>query len=452
MPYSTTTLSAAKTALAARLSDPSKVFYTDTELGNYIKEALRTWGACAMYWRDRGTFNTTSGTAFYDLAELLTSGDGTLIVNRTITNREIVNDLERHLIEPVTSDWVTGWGGSEQFTMFDLEQAIGRRRDRFVAETGQIANASKLTAANLDAGRIPIDATIIDVRRAAWITLDGEGAEDRYQNLWREDEEGLNAWNPGWSQTASEPSSFSLVLTPQASLQLAPVPVDTGNLHLITANSTGASPTTTETTIDLANDFTPYLKWGALGDLLSKDGQARDIGRARYCEGRYKEGVELAKLAACVMQAQVNGVPVPVTSLMDLDVNVPNWQNTAGEPEAVSVAAHNLIALYKVPGATSGVPEGNHAITLDVVRNAPIPADDAAYLQIGGEHLEAILGYAEHLALFKCGGAEFEASLPLYENFMQAAARYNQTLKSHSENFEVLKDKTKREHRQRVDA
>jgi hypothetical protein len=109
-------------------------------------------------------------------------------------------------------------------------------------------------------------------------------------------------------------------------------------------------------------------------------------------------------------------------TLFDLDAAVPGWQNTTGIPSAVTLAGWNLLALYSVPQVAST------ALTLDVVQNAPIPAADGDFVQMGSDQLDALLDYAEHLALFKCGGSEFAATLQQADNFLLSAMQYNQRL------------------------
>ena len=67
-------------------------------------------------------------------------------------------------------------------------------------------------------------------------------------------------------------------------------------------------------------------------------------------------------------------------------------------------------------------------ISVDLVRNAPIPANDSAYVQLGREELDAVLDYAQHLAAFKQGGQEFQATMKHYSNFRRLALVRNQRL------------------------
>ena len=58
----------------------------------------------------------------------------------------------------------------------------------------------------------------------------------------------------------------------------------------------------------------------------------------------------------------------------------------------------------------------------------PIPASDGAFLQIGNEKLNIILNYAQHVASLKMGGAEFQATMPFYQDYLKAAVLDNNRL------------------------
>lgn len=47
---------------------------------------------------------------------------------------------------------------------------------------------------------------------------------------------------------------------------------------------------------DVPDEFVPYVTYGVLADMLSKDGRGQDLPRAQYCESRYQEGVALAAI------------------------------------------------------------------------------------------------------------------------------------------------------------
>jgi hypothetical protein len=87
----------------------------------------------------------------------------------------------------------------------------------------------------------------------------------------------------------------------------------------------------------------------------------------------------------------------------------------------------------------------NYSITLDVVQNAPVPVNAGDQLQLGREELDAIIGYAEHLALFKVGGAEFLSTTPLYDQMVRLAGVYNERLIAQVDFLGAMSDRAIRE-------
>ena len=73
-------------------------------------------------------------------------------------------------------------------------------------------------------------------------------------------------------------------------------------------------------------------------------------------------------------------------------------------------------------------PDRLYLITLDLVRNIPVPVVDGDFLQIGNEKVNTILNYAQHVASLKMGGAEFQATMPYYQDFLKAAVLDNNRL------------------------
>lgn len=84
-------------------------------------------------------------------------------------------------------------------------------------------------------------------------------------------------------------------------IEIFPTPATDGTIGLLYAsvlellNFNPAAPDI----FDIPDDFVPYVLYGVLEDLLSKDagtGRGRDLGRAAYCRARYEEGVAVAAL------------------------------------------------------------------------------------------------------------------------------------------------------------
>jgi hypothetical protein len=398
--------------LADRLGDPNQVHWTSAELQRYLKEALRTWNAYTQTQRDQGTFATTVGVPFYDLPTLLDKS-GTKIRAYTLTDRELVTDLEYSLMEPPTP---TAWSGTAMFNLGELTEALLRRRDRFLRETGTVL-VRDVTAIVIPAtGRFVLPLDVITVRRAAWVMNSGTVVP-----LQRDDEWGMNQYQRTW-QTATNPTTrwptvYSTGVTPPLTIQLAPPPSANGSLDLVASRQGAALDPTTGVILGVPDDYAWVVKFGALADLLSGPGPNNDPARARRCEERWTQGVTLATRASVVLAAKIGTGVVRVYSLNEADTYLRGWQNTQGVPSRVLLAGLNLTALSPVPDAL-----GPYTVTLDVIRNMPMPTLVTDCFYDGGNSiLEPIFAYAQYLALFKEGPQQFEAAQDLLQRFLMAA-------------------------------
>lgn len=429
MAYAHINLGDAVGAVAARLGDPSKTFWTHAEMVSAVIEALRVWQVATDSFRERGAFASEAGVAFYDLGEKIPA-----LAADTLLDRDLVIEIEYHLLEPPTP---AAWSGSSQFTLADLVSALQRRRDQFLLETGTLLHHTTLPISAPPAGRVTLPDSYIDIRRLAWKNTAGD-----YTHLWRDDEHGLNSFLPAWSLEPATPQAFSVSAARPFELQLAPPPLDEGALDTISVQAGAALDPAAEVLMGVPDDYAWVVKWGALADLLGREGESRDTARAEYCEARWKSGIALAKIAKGVINAEIGGMPLSVDSILDLDAMLPEWQNDTGQPGFMGTAGLNLVVLANVPDAIYG-------ITVDLIRNAPVPAHDGAFLQVGREHLDAIIGYAQHIASFKMGGEEFQSTMPLLTAFFDLAGTVGNKLRASGGFEEIMTKRQAREQRQR---
>lgn len=434
MSYSWITRAQARLQLAQRLGDTAAAtgqsYWSPDELNAYLAEALRCWNCAANYFTRTGTFTTTYGQAWYDLTAELTA------LANTTTDREVVNLMEWHLLEPITTSWPT-WTGTEQFAMSDLVDALQRRRNQFLEDTGiHIGLPTEIPAIPAANGIVQLADNVLQVRRVAWKAPDGGGnlsaSQGVFTQLPRTDTANANAQLAGWSVTGSMPRQYiPYYATLLTNLQLVPRPNDIGRVEVVTVNAGPTLNVSTGVVLGMDDDFIPYVKWGALADLLNREGLANDPQRAQYGEQRYREGVELGKLTFSLVQAKLNGVPIPQLALDDFDNGIGGWQNQVSQPMRIAAANSTLVALHPVP-------DDVYSVECQVVSNAEIPASDGAFVQVGREFLDAVLGEAQHIASFKLGGQEFTNSFALHEQMFRLAATYNQILAANLSNFDII--------------
>ncbi len=114
------------------------------------------------------------------------------------------------------------------------------------------------------------------------------------------------------------------------------------------------------------------------------------------------------------------------------------WQNILGTPTDIAIEGTNLVWLYPVPNDVL-------SLTFDVVRRTPIPLNDNDLVQIGREQLDMLIDYAEHLALFKVGGAEWMVTQRQADNFLQQSISYNRRISAAARYVITAKDQSQRE-------
>lgn len=90
------------------------------------------------------------------------------------------------------------------------------------------------------------------------------------------------------------------ILEPNLPLRLKLLPTPGAAMFyqiIYIAEHTAITTATSRLTIfPIPEPFTPYLLFGVLADMFSKEGEANDPERATYCEQRWSEGIELGKL------------------------------------------------------------------------------------------------------------------------------------------------------------
>lgn len=428
MPYTTLTLTQALQDLARRLNDPSGIFWTDAEKTLYLQEAVRCFNAAANYFRDQFTFDTTINVHWYDLTTVANT-----LRPQTVTDVDLFTEMEYHLLEPPTG---ATWTGSAQFTINDLLGAVQRRRDQLLFESGcHLQRATAVASASIV--DTILDQTVIDIRRMAWLP------DNTYPNkpLWLDDRWAQSNYQPRTIGTVGVPSTWRRSTEPPLIVSVNKIPPVTGNYEFITVNSGAVLSTSSPTVLTVPDDFAWVIKYGALADLLSRESVARDPMRAEYCQRRYIQGMALLGVAPAVLVAQLGQYyedrPLQIDAVQSGDNYRPLWESeAAGTPKRLYTAGLNLFALAPKPANST------LDITLQVVENAPFPANGAEFFQVGREDYDVILDLAQHTAAFKQGGMEFASTLPLFNNFLRHVKTYNSKLNQMGEFTDIIYDQS----------
>jgi hypothetical protein len=264
--------------------------------------------------------------------------------------------------------------------------------------------------------------TTIDVRRVAWLPVTGQGFSNKI--IRQSDIFAKRAFNPTYpNATQQPPSNWMQNTEPPPSFDVDRVPPVDGNYEVMSVNSGAVFNSTTTALLSVPDDWSWIVKWGALQDLLSHESNAKDALRAKYCEQRYQEGLALLYQAPALLGLRLNNNPMGVDAVRNGDDFNASWQaQPQGAPASAYAMGLNQLAFAPAPDAVA------YSATASVVQNAPVPAAPGDFIQVSREDYDTILDYAQHLAAFKMGGAEFAATVPLYQRFLRRASLYNSKL------------------------
>lgn len=130
---------------------------------------------------------------------------------------------------------------------------------------------------------------------------------------------------------------------------------------------------------------------------------------------------------------RVNSLPLLPSSMADLEIGRPSWrtENVASGGDVPTVptiwAPLSLSQIVIWPAVTLGLV---NALAVDGVSDTPVLVEDGDDVDLGDEILDLCVDFALHVALFKYGGPQWNATLPYYQAFLQAAAEENGRLKA----------------------
>lgn len=426
--------SQARSILAQRLADPGNAFWTDAECGLYLIEALRTWNALTEFWNDDFQFQANWASVWYDIGKL--TGSPRL---RTLQDTDLYTIMQYHLLEPPTGNT---WTGTSQFSITDLQGALQRRRDEVIQFSACNLSHVAPYASTPNTFRVILNDSTLQPWRVRFIPDSTPVNFGPPVTLTREDRQAFDEFEPDHLQTDAIPSSWGVISGPPLTLNVDTAPNVAGQYDMIALLSGVAfNPSVGSTLLNVPDDWAWVCKWGALSDLLSRESEATDRVRAQFCLQRYQDGLNAMRASNWLLNAEINGVPVDTISLAEMDAFSPEWQENETWPYVV-VAGMDYIAACPVNQTNS-----QSGVELTVVGNAPVPVLDSDYVQVSRDVFDAILGYAQVLATFKMGGAEFTDSLQLMQEFALMVQKQNQHTQAMGLFADVLKSQGQRQDR-----
>jgi hypothetical protein len=439
--YQYATLAQVLQEISNRLYDPNAIFWPQAELQLYINESLSVFNSLAWFWRGDFQFTLNPNQIFYDLTQLPNT-----LRPYTVTDVDLYNLIEVHLLEPATG---ATWTGTAQFTIDDLLNAVQRRWNEILSVTGCTVTQSTIPAV-ANQTRNTVADNVLDIRRIAYFNPTGGGGDGYGQGgfggggfggqgpygplgqyfsnvLWPEDTWAFQSFETVWTtQPQGVPQMYAQSSEPPLSFDTDKPPNQNGLYELITVNAGSQLTTTAPTLINIPQDFCWILKYGALADLFSKESEAQDLPRAQYCNARYQQGLILLANSPALFQFRINNQPIWIDSLRTTDEYNNTWEGqfTSGfsYPNLILQSGLNLIAATPYSLST---PIG---ATATVLQNAPLPVLMTDFVQIPRDCYDVFIDYCVNLAMLKCGGAEALSSDYLYKRLVKMCSAMNSKL------------------------
>lgn len=202
---------------------------------------------------------------------------------------ELLEEIQRHMLEPTLDKGYT-W---QLWTANEVLNYLRERIAKFLVETGLMIDRASLTMV-AGTATYNLDRTLSEIRRV--------GVNDRGLTIcdyWEQDH-----GTPGWQVFTGTPTGYLVNPLNQLTIQLDPIPSANGTINYHYIRSTpfeepdgyNEGDPIYDLVLRLPTNFAWAIKYGVMADMLNKEGEANDPQRAEYCEQRFQEGIELARL------------------------------------------------------------------------------------------------------------------------------------------------------------
>lgn len=193
----------------------------------------------------------------------------------------LLSEIQRHMLESTIDGGVT-WS---LWTQEEVLAYMNERLVRFIMETGLLRERTLLPVTSGTA-EVPLPNDLVEVRRVA---LTGGGV------LTKIDTFALDHGTTGWEVVSGTPYAYVEEPLQTLTIQLVNTPSASGTVDVLYVKAP-AEIVAGCWILPIPSIMTPYIKYGIMADMFMKQGEANSPERAEYCEGRFAEGIELAKM------------------------------------------------------------------------------------------------------------------------------------------------------------
>lgn len=212
----------------------------------------------------------------------------------SVTDTYVANDVVYRILENGAADANFPTLTTSQFTTTEIIDCLNRVQQGFLLDTGAIVTRTTIAGiVGQPKYDLPVDS--IRPRRLTWNDASDSLTRVLTQADTWELDTGAGSSPGAWPNDRDIPITWWETTLPQQQVAVAKTPLNAGTLSLMYV-ALAQTLTGLGVNLTVPDDFTPYILWGTLAELLSSDGPSFDPVRAQYCHQRYNEGVELCRL------------------------------------------------------------------------------------------------------------------------------------------------------------
>ncbi len=179
---------------------------------------------------------------------------------------------------------------TNMFSKQEIIDSMDRVQQAFLLDTGMIVTRTSIVG-QVGKNRYDVPTDSIRPRRLTW----NDSSDLQTRVLTQVDTWELDTGATNWPSDRDIPIAWHENVLPQQTIAVAKTPLNAGTIGLLYVQL-AAAITGAGVALVIPDDWTPYILYGTLAELLSSDGPSFDPVRANYCSTRYQEGVELALL------------------------------------------------------------------------------------------------------------------------------------------------------------
>lgn len=201
-----------------------------------------------------------------------------------VADNAVLEEIQYHMLE--TPDLGVTWTDA-LWTQAEVLQYANQRQERFLKEAPVLLGRAEIVNSGVLAQPLPED--WMYTYRLVWKDDDGTRTE-----LTRVDHHELDASLATWpTGTAAKPQVYADTDMSTLSIHVVPIPTNGGEFEIVYVPS--APPLIGDGTalFMVPEEFVPYIKYGIMADMFSKNGRAHNAEMATYCEARFQEGIQM---------------------------------------------------------------------------------------------------------------------------------------------------------------